>query len=381
MTVHHRSTTFSGVTRALQFAVVAACAAAGVACTTVETKVRVVSRAGALRDVVVVPAVADAPIRIVAGPDVVTDEELALLEQQLPERLRTAIVLAGAPIGEIRAVRVRVSAAPGRERHRTSVDCRLRLTVGDDVVADVEGSTVQFVQARNISVVELDGIRAEMAKNGGRNPLLTLTDTEAAIIEACSAALNAIVDERLPADVNVDRENGVGSAKETRRFQRSERRRRAVERLEAELVRSPRRNDVVAAALVDIGDAGVVADAAPVARFLHDKNALVRRAATSAFQTLCAGHAALGVDKKLCAPPPPPPLPPPPPPTSVEPATPIDTEPTPEELQRRPDGDFAGAEGEREPLPTIVPTTTTAPTTTTTPPLIMTEPAIIEGPR
>lgn len=341
MSEDHRSTAFLPVIRAVAVGVAVVVLAAG--CVTSETRVRVVSRAGALRDVVVVPGVPTAPVRIVAGADALTDSELVALQQALPERLQTAVVLAGVPVGELQAVRIRVKAAPGREQHRTVVDCRLRLKVGDDVIADVEGTTVQLVQARNLSVVELDGIVAEMAKNGGRNPLLEVEDTENAIVQACTAALNAIVDERLPADVDVDRQNGAGFAKEARRVQQADRRRRAVSRLEAELLKSPRRHDVVAASLVDIGDVGIVADATPVAGFLYDDNALVRRAAESAFSSLCAGHKALGVDDDACKRPPAP-LPPTPPPPPAAMA------PTPEELKRRPDGN-----GDDDDTPTVLP--------------------------
>ncbi|HEY1098596.1 MAG TPA: hypothetical protein VGF99_06695, partial [Myxococcota bacterium] len=340
MTVEHRSTASSAVIRAL---VALSLTFAAGACTTTDTKVRVVSRAGGLRDVVVVPGIADMPIVIDAGPDVATDEELALLQQQLPERLKTAIVSTGTSVGELDVVRVRVRAAPGREKHRTSVECRLRLKAGSAVVADVDATTLQLVQARNLSVVELEGIQQEMAANGGRNPLLALEDTEQAIVDACTAALHAIVDDRRPGDAETDRSSQAGAAQQARRVERSERRRRAVDRLEAAVAASPRKNDVLAASLVDIGETGTTVDAPPVAKFLYDDNALVRRAATSAFSSLCAGHTALGVPASHCVKPAPPP---PAPPSTPAPA--VEAAPTAEELARQPDdvGGPGGAEGE-----------------------------------
>ena len=357
MSEDHGSTAFLHVIRAVGVVVAVVGLAAG--CVTSETRVRVVSRAGALRGVVVSANVPDAPISIVAGADVLTDAELTALQNALPKRVRDGVADEGqyerddgGPFGQVQAVRVRVKAAPGRERHRTVVACRLRLKVGEDVVADVEGTTVRLVQARNLSVVELDGIREEMARNGGRNPLLAAEDTENAVVEACTAALNAIIREHLPGDVEVDRANGAGFAEKARRAERADRRRRAVARLEAELLKSPRRHDVVAASLVDIGEAGIVADAVPVARFLHDDNSLVRRAAASAFSSLCAGHAGLGVDAATCVrpPPPAPPAPPAPLQTTPAPVAPL----TPEQLERRPEGADDEADAPN-PLPTLLP--------------------------
>lgn len=339
MTAKHRSIAFVAVIRA----VVASTVAASVlpACVTAETRVRVVSRAGGLRDVATQPTVPVAPVRITAGSDVLNDAELAALEASLPRTLKavatTVPVPAAAPIRSapvLDVVRVTIKAAPGREHHKRVAACRLRLKAGNDVVADVEATTQQLVQARNVSAVELAGIAEAQRRAGGRHPFLDVQHTEQAIVEACAAALQALVDDSRPDDAAIDRSNGAGAAAAQRRAERAHRREQAIDKLEAELVRTPRRSDVVAAALIDIGEVGTINDAQPVGRFIHDDNALVRRAAQAAFASLCAGHEALGVDGALCTPPPAAA------PTAVAaPAAVTAPEPTAADLARRPDAD------------------------------------------
>jgi hypothetical protein len=330
------SSRFVAVIRA---AVAAAAVATVAGCVTAETKVRVVSRAGALRDVATQPTLPTVPMRIAAGSDVLNDAELAALEASLPQKLQGVLPTTSASSSSsatvVDAVRVTIKAAPGREHHKRVASCRLRLKAGTDVVADVEATTQQLVQARNVSAVELAGIVEAQRQTGGRHPLLSVEHTELAIVEACTAALRALVDDARPDDAAIDRSNGAGAAATERRVTRQHRRELAIDKLEAELVRSPRRHDAVAAALVDIGELGTVADAQPVGRFLYDDNALVRRAALAAFSSLCAGHAALGVDVALCTPPPAPAA------TVVEaaPVVPAEATPTAADLARRPEPD------------------------------------------
>lgn len=328
-------------------AVVAVALVATVAgCVTAETKVRVVGRAGALRDAATHPTLPTTPVRITAGSDVLNDAELAALEAALPQKLQVALASASssstAAPTVVDVVRITIKAAPGREHHKRVAECRVRLKAGSDVVADVEATTQQLVQARNVSAVELAGIAEAQKQTGGRHPLLDVEHTELAIVDACSAALRALVDDTRPDDAAIDRSNGAGAAKSERRAAREHRRQQAINKLEAELLRSPRRHDAVAAALVDIGEQGMVADAQPVGRFLHDDNALVRRAAQAAFSSLCAAHVALGVAPGVCTPPPAPP-------TSTAPtagaeAPTVDTEPTAADLARRPADDTNDAD-------------------------------------
>ena len=285
------------------------------ACSTIESRVRVVSRAGTVHDVVVIPALDTAtPIRVVAGADVLTDAELADFQARLPALLKasldaTALSASTEPIGSIgilkrghlQVVRIRVKAAVGRQQHRILADCRLRVQHDADMLVDVEGTAVAVVQARNVSVVELDAIIDEMKHHGGRNPLLQAEDTEGAIIAACTSALAAIVDDSRPDDAVVDAGAGRGTARVGRKEARLQRRRRALDRLADEVVRTPRQHEALAAALVDVGDTGGVVDAPAVGAFLYDAHPLVKKASTMAFQTLCAGHTVLPPDEDAVA--------------------------------------------------------------------------------
>jgi hypothetical protein len=292
------------------------------ACTTTEQKVRVIGRAGTVRDVVVVPAVDDQQARVVAGPEVFTDAELAGVQQRLVTHLQDAVAAEDArattdPVGvtgilrsgTLTTTRLRLKASAGRERHRTFAECRVRVKVGDDVLADAEGTALRLVQARNLSAIELPEIERQMRDNGGRHPLLDAEESEAALVAACRAAVAAVVDDTRPEDREVDAAQGRGVARAGRKEARLERRRRALLRLEQALSKSPRQDEAVAAALVDLGDTGGLSDADTVKVFHHDGHPLVQRAAQAALRSLCAGHTLLPADEGAidrCTPPPPP---------------------------------------------------------------------------
>ena len=311
-------------------------------CATTESKVRVISRAGAVRDVRLLPVVDDAvPMQIGAGADILTDDELADLQARLPQTLKGTIAhLPGDRVGTLKAIRITVKGSAGRETHRFIAECRLRVRLPDgqqavapqeprqrgDVIADVEGSAIRLVQARNLSVVELRSIEADMQANGGRITLLSFEDVEAVVVDACQAALVAIVDENFPGDSD-DGTTGFEEAREARRLEREARRRRALDHLRTEAAREAPRADRLAAALVDIGDSGHLDDAQTVGAWLYDDNALVRRAAESSFGALCAGAAVFKGTEIACArPAPPPPPPPPPTPALHDPDDPDDTD-------------------------------------------------------
>jgi hypothetical protein len=309
-------------TAALAFVAVLGSSAA---CTTTEQKVRVIGRAGTVRDVVVVPAVDPQQARVVAGPEVFTDAELAGVEQRLVSHLEAAVAVEDArattdPVGvtgilrsgTLTTTRLRLKASAGREQHRTFAECRMRVKVGEDVLADVEGTALRLVQARNVSALELPEIERQMQENGGRHPLLDAEASEAALVEACRAAVAAVIDDTRPEDADVDAAQGRGVARAARKEARLERRRRALLRLEQALSKSPRQDDAVAAALVDLGDTGGLPDADTVKVFHHDGHPLVQRAAQAALRSLCAGHILLPKAEGAvarCTPPEPPPPP------------------------------------------------------------------------
>ncbi len=316
--------------------VVAALVAVSVGgCTTVDNKVRVIRRAGPVHDVAVIPAVSVEAIAVSAGADVLTDDELAALQARLPQVLQAAaagilsevstegssarVGLTGlVQKGQLEALRVKVKASPGREQHRTVAECRLRIRVGDDVVAEVEGTTLQAVTARNLSVIELEGIRTEMQENGGRNPLLDVEDTERAIVSACTAALRAASFDERPGDADVDAQtDSPGGARVARKKARLEARTRALKKVETSVAGERRKHDDLAAALIDLGDSGGIRDAPVAAAYLFDEHPLVQRAASAAFVNLCAGFSILPAEDDaagLCA------RPAPPAPTTTTPA-------------------------------------------------------------
>jgi len=358
-----------------------AVAIASSACTTTETKVRVVGRAGTVRDVAVVPAVDERQARVVAGPEVFTDAELAGVQERLVAHLKDAVAAEDArattdPVGitgilrsgTLSTTRLRLKASAGREQHRTVAECRVRVKVGDDVIADAEGTALRLVQARNVSALELPEIERQMRDNGGRHPLLAAEDSEAALVEACRAAVAAIVDDTRPEDVDVDAAQGRGVARAGRKEARLERHRRALLRLEQALAKAPRQDDAVAAALVDIGDTGGLADAERVKAWVHDAHPLVQRAARASLSALCAGHALLPPAEGAVARCTPPPPPPPPPPAAPAPA---DDDGAAED-DGDDDGPIRGAPPPEAPPPPLAPeappTPTTPPTPTPTPP-------------
>jgi len=303
--------------------------------------VRVITRAGPYRDVAIVPVVNKDPVAIDVGSDALTDEELSALQARLPAVLQLVVDEAAAaattdPVGltgvlrhgELATLRIKVRAAAGRERHKTAVECRVRVraaaAAGGEVLVDVEGSALQLVQARNVSVIELADIEEEMAKNGGRNPLLAQEDTEAAIVAACRAGILAIIDDSRPDDVAVDEAQGRGVSRAARAAERKARLRRAHDRARAALAKAPRSDDAYAAALADVGATGSLADVDVVKVAFHDDHPLVRFAARAAFAELCAGHQLLplseGAVARCTAPPAPPP------PSVVEPEAPVVTD-------------------------------------------------------
>jgi hypothetical protein len=314
-----------------------------VGCASTEHTVRVVARGGAFRDGIVVPTVEPRAPRVIAGPDVLTDDELAALEARLGEQLpalvhKETLRATTDPVGvssilrsgTLKATRLRVRATAGREQHRTVAECRVQITVGDDVIADAEGTALRIVQARNVSLLELPSIEQQMREQGGRHPLLDVRDSEAALLDACRAAIAAAVDDTRPDDHDRDVVAGKGIARASRQQARAERRRRALARLEQGTSATPRRADTVAAALVELGESGGLDDAALVRPFVVDTHPLVQRASASALGALCAGHAVLPAAEGAaarCAPwstPSPPPLPSlsPPAPSSDDVATP-----------------------------------------------------------
>ncbi|MBM4281865.1 MAG: hypothetical protein FJ137_14290 [Deltaproteobacteria bacterium] len=303
----------SGRALLLAAAIVATLPTSG--CATTETRVRVVSRAGALRDGAVLPT-PPATLRIAAGRDALGDDELAVVEAALSARLRSSLAAlqarpaSAAPVvraGRIEVVRARAGVTVGRDVHRHQATCRLRVLVDDTVVADAEGEAVRAVPVRNVSAVELAAVAAAVRARGGRNPLIARDDVAAALGEACDAALRAVTFDVRPEDAVVaDPRDGHAPSSTSlslRAAARGERRARALAALESGAMDDKAR----AAALIELVDVGVVFDAPQAAAALQAPSALIRRAADAAFVALCAGQPTFAPEAEAaCTRPPPP---------------------------------------------------------------------------
>ncbi|MDP2340430.1 MAG: hypothetical protein Q8O67_05705 [Deltaproteobacteria bacterium] len=330
---------------------------------TTEARVRVVTRAGALRDAAVVPAGLDPGLQVAVGVEAATDAELSTLERDLEADVAARVQRGGASsstskrVGRLAIVRARVKASPGREQHRYVADCRLRLTVDGAVVAEAEADVVRFVRARNLSLIELEAMRAEVASNGGRVPLLQSDDVHDALLGACATAFDAVAFDIRPEDKGVDEIAGAGFSATERSLDRQDQRRRVIDKLEKnapKLSTSIKAEHDVAAALIDLAAVGVLADATRVAAHLYAESPLVTRAAEAAFTSLCAGQATFAPTSTACVRPEPPP--PPLPPTPVTPVEP--------EIE----GDDEGPIRALPAAPIETPIETTPPATTTTDP-------------
>ncbi len=348
--------------------VVVVVAASG--CVTSAAKVRVIERVGGARDQIVWPERADDAVAVDVGRAAATDAELDALRVDVAAALAARVgapdatlSLAAPRVGVVRVVRANVKASPGREQHRYLGSCRLRVTDGDAVIADVEGEVLRLVRAQNLSVVELAGITEAMQSNGGRMPLLAADDVRAVVVDACVAAFDAASADVRPDDNDVDRSAGVGAARAGRAAARAAARARALEKLQKQKSVAD-----VAAALVDLGAVGDVDDAAVVGARLYDEHALVARAAAAAFRQLCAAQPRLApAQTAACTAPTPPPPPPPPAPVVDDANADLDGGSDDD------DGPIRGAPTTEPtsptapaPTPTTEPAAPTTPTTTTT---------------
>ena len=349
--------------RTITVGVVALCFFAG--CATTEARVRVLSRTGALRDRAIAPAQLTPGLRVAVGPEAATNDELALLEQQLAADLHARMASAVGVVtqGQLTVVKARVKASPGRERHRYLADCRLRLSIEGAVVAEAEAEVGRLVQARNLSVLELEQMRVEVERQGGRVPLLSSIEVQQVIVTACAVAFDAVAFGAQPEDQALDARAGAGFSAQQRSLARKDQRRRVIEKIEKSrtLTSAPassRATNNLAAALVDLGVVGALDDAPLVAAHLYDANALVRRAAEDAFRALCAGQITLAPSSRAC-------LRPAPPPSTVLPVAP-DAHRNPETEGDHEDDD-GGPVRSSEPPPPLTPAPATPPTTPTTP--------------
>jgi hypothetical protein len=294
------------------FALIALAGLAG--CASTETRVRVVSRAGGLRDAAILPSEPDTP-RLAIGPEVLTDEELTAVEGAIAIRLRASLhEWASSPpttdavlrAGRVEVVRARAAVQVGRDLHRHRASCRLRVRVDEAVVADAEGEALRTTPVRNVSGLELAARAAQPSAQAGRHPLIERDEVLAAVGDACDAALRAVTFDLRPEDARTRDPRGPAkspsAAAPIRRADRLERRARALATLNGATEAKAR-----VAALVALTEAGMVDDASLVARDLYAADARVRRSADAAFAVLCAGQPTLApTAAAACVRPPPP---------------------------------------------------------------------------
>ena len=250
--------------------------AAGTGCASVDVKGRETLRLGPLRDVALVPtAVAPEAVALDAGADALTDEELAPIAAALPGELaraltsRAATASAARALGTARIDGCRLRAGPGRVHTVYEARCRVSVTVGDVVVAEVHAEALRRVRARAISQDEAAAIRKLV-----RNPLLSADDARSALVSALDAAATLLVDGMLQPSPD---------APPVASLPRSERAALARTSLARAGGAAPAR-----AALFDLSTSGAPADAEAVLPYLSHDDVMVRVAAVDALGELCA---------------------------------------------------------------------------------------------
>lgn len=252
--------------------------AASAGCAAVDVKGRETLRVGPLRGVAVAPSeVAPEPVRIDAGTDALTDEELAGVAAALPGELSRALAAraaqATAPrtLGIAKVLGCRLRAGPGRAATVYEARCRVSVSVADVPIIEVHAEALRRVRSRAISEDEAKAIRKLV-----RNPLLSTEDGRLALVAALEAAATLIVDGRLPAPPDLP-----GAPPMTREGRAALAREQLARRGQGETV-------ATRAALFDLSSSGTPADAEAVLPFLAHDDAGVRLAAVDALGELCA---------------------------------------------------------------------------------------------
>jgi hypothetical protein len=301
------------VLSSVRWCAVAVVCAAGMllGCVSTEAQVRVAARAGSLREQAVLPAPPQA-LSLMVGQDAMTDDEVRKAQEVLTARIGARLAqwdkspLTPAPtvrVGRLEVLRAVAKVALGRDMVRHHAQCRVRILVEQDVVADVQGDLHRVVVVRNRSALELQGVMRDMRDRGGRNPLIDAIDVTEAVGAACDVAVAAATFDVRPEDVQAEEDavaflsTGVSpsvlAAQALRRAQASQRKVRA----EA-VLRDRTEEKATVAALMDLVEVGTNDDVELVRPFFHAPEERVRRAARAALLALCAGHAALAPESK-----------------------------------------------------------------------------------
>lgn len=261
--------------------VLAVVTAAATGCTHVDVKGRELFRLGPLRDAVVSAAsVEERPVPIDAGTDALTDEELDVIARALPTALRGSVDRVATEhrarrlgVAQIQGCRLR--AGPGKTATLYVARCRVRLSVDDVTVIEVQTEALRRAPVKPVSEEEAAEIR-KIVREKGRNPLLSADDSRRALEAALEGAALLLVDGALP-----PAENGPPAPRVVPRAEKA-----ALARDRIARPGDPR------AALFDLRSSGLPDDAGRAMPFLSHADPAVRVAAVDALGELCAAWTA-----------------------------------------------------------------------------------------
>ena len=257
-------------------------------CASTELKGRDILRLGPLRGAAVHPHGAfDEPLPLAARPDALTDEEIDALSRRLSarfdERVRARakeLAPGSAALGTARVHRCALRASAGRRNTVYEARCWVALEVDGVVVVEVESRATRFAPPRAVSEAEAARIRTLP-----RNPLLSVADSEAALLSALDHAAVLLVAAPALDDAGAP----PGDASRDPALDEALVRRAALTRAEQEGERER------LAASADLARWGRPEDAPALLPLLDDKRPRVRQAAATALAELAspASYAAL----------------------------------------------------------------------------------------
>jgi hypothetical protein len=251
-------------------------------CAHVDVKGREVLRVGPLRGVpVVAETVAPGPVRVDAGTDALTDDELADIQAALPAALqasfdRLAHERSARRVGAAHVDGCKLRAGPGKTATMYVAKCAIHVEVDGVSVVEVHAEALRRMPARAVSEEDAKAIRKLV-----RNPLLSADDSKKALEAALDAAAILVVDGALP-----PREDAPPSSPPLSREERLRLARERVARLSSS--EKPASSSDAQAALFDLRSAGGPDDVERVLPLLSHADAAVRAAAVDAIGELCA---------------------------------------------------------------------------------------------
>lgn len=240
-------------------------------CAETEVAGRELMRLGPYREVRLQPGEVDgALVPVVAGTDVLTEEEREAIERRLGPVFASEVRTrggGGTPVdGTARLVGCTVRAGFSLKHTVFEARCRGVIERGGGELVHVEGAAVRRVRTRAMT-----SDVAEAIQRGERNPALDEDDSEAVLEEAARTCARMLVDPGFHPRPAPPQEDGNEPARVV--ADADLQRRAALRQLEG--AKSPAAR---AGAAVDLARWGRPEDTAVLAPHLKDENALVRRA-------------------------------------------------------------------------------------------------------